>query len=139
MTDNDDALVDDDVDCDTVGDACAYSNVDFNVTLDTNTDIDTHTDTDTITITITITLLITITMTITITITFDNNNDNDNDNSTNTDTEPAASGGRYMVVDCGGGTVDITVHEISNEVTVAPCQLSATCLVTRLAWSQQDF
>ena len=22
---------------------------------------------------------------------------------------------RYMVVDCGGGTVDITVHEISNE------------------------
>ena len=24
------------------------------------------------------------------------------------------SGGRYMVVDCGGGTVDITVHEIIN-------------------------
>ena len=24
------------------------------------------------------------------------------------------SGGRYMVVDCGGGTVDITVHEITN-------------------------
>ena len=23
-------------------------------------------------------------------------------------------GGRYMVVDCGGGTVDITVHEITN-------------------------
>ena len=23
-------------------------------------------------------------------------------------------GGRYMVVDCGGGTVDITVHEIIN-------------------------
>jgi len=26
-----------------------------------------------------------------------------------------ASGGRYMVVDCGGGTVDITVHEMSNK------------------------
>jgi hypothetical protein len=25
------------------------------------------------------------------------------------------SGGRYMVVDCGGGTVDITVHEISTD------------------------
>ncbi len=24
-----------------------------------------------------------------------------------------SSGGRYMVVDCGGGTVDITVHEIA--------------------------
>ena len=24
------------------------------------------------------------------------------------------SGGRYMVVDCGGGTVDITVHEIAS-------------------------
>ena len=23
-------------------------------------------------------------------------------------------GGRYMVVDCGGGTVDITVHEITS-------------------------
>ena len=31
-------------------------------------------------------------------------------------TELTLSGGRYMVVDCGGGTVDITVHEISNEV-----------------------
>ena len=30
-------------------------------------------------------------------------------------------GGRYMVVDCGGGTVDITVHEISNEVYIAFC------------------
>ena len=25
------------------------------------------------------------------------------------------SGGQYMVVDCGGGTVDITVHEVSNK------------------------
>ena len=25
------------------------------------------------------------------------------------------TGGRYMVVDCGGGTVDITVHEITNK------------------------
>ena len=24
-------------------------------------------------------------------------------------------GGQYMVVDCGGGTVDITVHEVSNK------------------------
>ena len=24
-------------------------------------------------------------------------------------------GSRYMVVDCGGGTVDITVHEITNK------------------------
>lgn len=24
-------------------------------------------------------------------------------------------GGRYMVVDCGGGTVDITVHEMGKE------------------------
>ena len=30
-------------------------------------------------------------------------------------TELTLSGGRYMVVDCGGGTVDITVHEMSNE------------------------
>ena len=25
------------------------------------------------------------------------------------------AGGQYMVVDCGGGTVDITVHEVSNK------------------------
>jgi len=25
------------------------------------------------------------------------------------------AGTRYMVVDCGGGTVDITVHEMENE------------------------
>jgi len=25
------------------------------------------------------------------------------------------AGSRYMVVDCGGGTVDITVHEMENE------------------------
>ena len=26
-----------------------------------------------------------------------------------------STGGQYMVVDCGGGTVDITVHEVSNK------------------------
>ncbi len=26
--------------------------------------------------------------------------------------DPEGLGARYMVVDCGGGTVDITVHEI---------------------------
>lgn len=29
--------------------------------------------------------------------------------------EETGAGGRYMVVDCGGGTVDITVHEITNK------------------------
>ena len=29
--------------------------------------------------------------------------------------QPCVSGGQYMVVDCGGGTVDITVHEVSNK------------------------
>nr|XP_040581373.1 heat shock 70 kDa protein 12A-like [Lepeophtheirus salmonis] len=29
--------------------------------------------------------------------------------------EDTSTGGRYMVVDCGGGTVDITVHEITNK------------------------
>ena len=27
------------------------------------------------------------------------------------------AGTRYMVVDCGGGTVDITVHEMENEAS----------------------
>ena len=26
-----------------------------------------------------------------------------------------SAGTRYMVVDCGGGTVDITVHEMEND------------------------
>jgi hypothetical protein len=29
--------------------------------------------------------------------------------------EDCGTGGRYVVVDCGGGTVDITVHEIDSK------------------------
>ena len=28
---------------------------------------------------------------------------------------PSNAGGRYIVVDCGGGTVDITVHEMASK------------------------
>ncbi len=31
----------------------------------------------------------------------------------NPDASESSGGARYMVVDCGGGTVDITVHEIT--------------------------
>ena len=46
-------------------------------------------------------------------------------------------GGRYMVVDCGGGTVDITVHEISNEVHISFCFLLMRyiLLLTALAFN----
>ena len=89
-----------------VGNACTNSNADINVNSHTDTDTDTDTNTNTNTNTA-----------------IDTDTNTNTNTNTNTDASPAALGGRYMVVDCGGGTVDITVHEISNEVTVAPLKL----------------
>ena len=36
--------------------------------------------------------------------------------------DPEGLGARYMVVDCGGGTVDITVHEIVAAAAAAAAQ-----------------